>query len=144
MHRCYTMQSVLISNVFFIVEGDLMMLCQGNASDLQKDRQEPICCNLQQALYSIQTSSSPIPNSPMSHRTVLMVGEPQMSMGQGFIIKSKQGVHMQASNWKAIVAFNIIGWCWVESYHKLNFCSPLHLWLLCKVWACNLGMQVWG
>ena len=54
-----------------------------------------------------------------------------MSMGQGFIVSSKQGVHVQASNWKATVAFNIIGWCW-ESYHKLNFCSPLHWWSLGK------------
>jgi hypothetical protein len=35
-----------------------------------------------------------------------------MSMGQGFIVSSKQGVHVQASHWKAPVAFNMIGWCW--------------------------------
>jgi hypothetical protein len=45
------------------------------------------------------------------------------------------------SNWRATVAFNIIGWCW-ESYHKLNFCSPLHWWLSGKRSACNLGVQV--
>ena len=39
-----------------------------------------------------------------------------------FIVSSKQGVHERSSNWEAVVAFNIIGWCW-ESYHKLNFCS---------------------
>ena len=67
-----------------------------------------------------------------------------MSMGQGFIVSSKQGICVQASNWKAPVAFNIIGWCW-ESYHKLNFCSPLHWWSLGRGWACNLGVQVcWG
>ena len=50
---------------------------------------------------------------------------------------------MQASNWKAPVAFNIIGWCW-ESYHKLNFCSPLHWWSLGRGWACNLGCRFVG
>jgi hypothetical protein len=50
---------------------------------------------------------------------------------------------MQASNWKAPVAFNIIGWCW-ESYHKLNFSSPLHWWTLGKGWACNLGCRFVG
>jgi hypothetical protein len=45
---------------------------------------------------------------------------------------------VQASNWKATVPFNIIGWCW-ESYHKINFCSPLHWWWLGRGWACNLG-----
>ena len=61
-----------------------------------------------------------------------------MSIRANFIVSSKQGVHVQASNWKAPVSFNIIGWCW-ESHHKLNFCSPLHWWLLGKGWACNLG-----
>jgi hypothetical protein len=42
---------------------------------------------------------------------------------------------VQASNWKATVSFNIIDWCW-ESYHW---------WLLGRVWACNLEVQVcWG
>jgi hypothetical protein len=49
---------------------------------------------------------------------------------------------VQVSSWKAAVAFNIIGWCW-ESYHKLNFCPPLHWSLLGR--GCNLGVQVcWG
>ena len=64
-----------------------------------------------------------------------------MSIEQGFIISRKQGVHVQASNWKATVAFNIIGWCsW--SYHKFNFCTPLNWWSLGKARACNLGVQV--
>jgi hypothetical protein len=49
--------------------------------------------------------------------------------GARFYSKQQAGSIMQASNWKAPVAFNIIGWCW-ESYHKLNFCSPLHWWSL--------------
>ena len=69
---------------------------------------------------------------------------PNVYWGKALIVSSKQGVHVQASNWKATVAFNIIGWCW-ESYHKLNFCSPLHWWSLGRGWACNLGVQVcWG
>jgi hypothetical protein len=44
-------------------------------------------------------------------------GGAPISMGQGFIVSSKQGVHVQASNWKATVAFNIIVWCW-ELYYK--------------------------
>ena len=62
-----------------------------------------------------------------------------MSMGQGFIVSSKQGVRVQASNWKATVAFNIIGWFW-ESYHRLNFCSSLHWWSLGKGWLRGAGL----
>jgi hypothetical protein len=51
---------------------------------------------------------------------------------------------VQASNWKATVAFNVIIWCW-ESYHKRNFCSNLHWWSLGRGEACSLGVQVsWG
>jgi hypothetical protein len=66
-----------------------------------------------------------------------------MSMGQGFIVSSKQGIRVQASNWEAPMAFNIIGWCW-ESYHKLNFRSPLHWWTLGRGWACNPGCRFVG
>jgi hypothetical protein len=45
---------------------------------------------------------------------------------------------VQASNWKATVAFNTIDWCW-ESYHKLNFCSLLHWWSLGRG-----GLVTWG
>jgi hypothetical protein len=65
-----------------------------------------------------------------------------MSIRARLYSSSKQGIRVQASNWKATVVFNIIGWCW-ESDHELNFCSLLH-WLG-KGWACNLGVQVcWG
>ena len=65
-----------------------------------------------------------------------------MSTGQGFIVSSsKQGIHVQASNWKVTVAFNIIGWCW-ESYDKFNFCFPLFSWSLDRGQACNLGVLV--
>ena len=68
---------------------------------------------------------------------------PECLLGQGFIVSNQQGVRVQASNWKAPVAFNIIGWCW-ESYHKLNFCSPLHWWSLGREQACNLGCRFVG
>jgi len=55
--------------------------------------------------------------------------------------KQQMGVRVPTSDWKAAVVFNIIGWCW-ESYHKLDFCCPLHWWLLSRVWTCNLGKQV--
>ena len=61
-------------------------------------------------LYSIRAST--LPKAPQLHRMVFAVGEPLMSMGQGFIVSSKQGICVQASNWKAAVAFNITGWCW--------------------------------
>jgi hypothetical protein len=71
-------------------------------------------------------------------------GSPECLLGQGSIVNSKQGTRVQTSNWKAPMAFTIIGWCW-ESYLKFNFCSPLHWRLLGKGWACNLGVQVcWG
>jgi hypothetical protein len=41
---------------------------------------------------------------------ILVVFEPQMSMGQGFIVSSKQGIRVQASNLKATMAFITIGW----------------------------------
>ena len=83
------------------------------------------------------------PPSPMHHHHTGWFWwwwSPECLLGQGFIVSSKQGICVQASNWKAPVAFNIIGWCW-ESYHKLNFCFPLHWWSLGRGWACNLGMQ---
>lgn len=64
-----------------------------------------------------------------------------MSVESGFIVSSRQGVHVQASHWKATVTLNIIAWC-CESYHKLNFCFCLHWWSLDRGWACNLGVQV--
>jgi hypothetical protein len=66
-----------------------------------------------------------------------------MSIRARLYSKQKQGIHVQASNWKAPVAFNVIGRCW-ESHHKLNFCSLLHWWSLGKGWACNLGYRFVG
>jgi hypothetical protein len=90
---------------------------------IPKNTQEPIWCNSQQGLYSTRAGwgAPPLPSAPPSCRTDFFGGG--MSTGQSFIVSSKQGIHVQTSNWKAPVAFNIIGWCW-ESYHKLNFCSP--------------------
>jgi hypothetical protein len=53
-------------------------------------------------------------------------GDPQMFMGQDFIVSSKLGASVQASTWKATVAFNLIGWCCM-SYHKFNFYFPPYL-----------------
>ena len=64
-----------------------------------------------------------------------------MSVGQGFIVSGKQEWVCKHMIGKATVAFNMIGWCW-ESYHKCNFCSPLHWWSLGRGWACILGVQV--
>jgi hypothetical protein len=52
--------------------------------------------------------------------------EPRISIREMFYSKHQAGggESVQVSNWKATVALNITGWCW-ESYHKLNFCSPL-------------------
>lgn len=33
----------------------------------------------------------------------------------------------QVFNWRATMAFSIIGWYWWESKHKLNFYFPLQL-----------------
>ena len=52
-------------------------------------------------------------------------GSPECLFGHGFVVNIKQGVCVQTYNWKATVAFNIIGW-FLESYHKLTFCSPLN------------------
>lgn len=68
---------------------------------------------------------------------------PEYLSGQDFIVSSKRwGISVQAPNWKATVAFNMIGPC-CESYHKLNFCFLLHWWSLDKGWACYLGVQAW-
>ena len=83
------------------------------------------------------------PTHPLSHRTVLVVVEPQISIGARLYSMQQAGVRVQASNWRATMAFNIIGWCW-KSYNKLSFCSPLHWWSLGRGWACNLGRQVAG
>lgn len=48
----------------------------------------------------------------------------------------------QASNWRATMAFSIIGWGW-ESTHILLF--PSALVVVRQGWACNPGMQIcWG
>ena len=52
-----------------------------------------------------------------------------MSIRARLYSKQEGRVSVQASNWKATVAFNIIGWCW-EPNHKLNFCFPPDWWLL--------------
>jgi hypothetical protein len=36
-------------------------------------------------------------------------GSPECLSGQGFIVSSKQGIRVQASNWKVAVAFDKIG-----------------------------------
>ena len=41
-----------------------------------------------------------------------------MSIGARLYSKQQAGLCVQASNWKAAVPLNMIGWCW-ESYHKL-------------------------
>jgi len=89
-------------------------------------------------LFSLLAPSFPPP--PMHHCHMGWFwwwGSPKCLLGQGFIGNSKQGICVQASNWKAPVAFNIIGWCW-QSYHKLNFCFPLCWWSLGKGWPWNL------
>ena len=53
----------------------------------------------------------------LSKNTTIMqdsfvVGSPECLIGKGFIVSSKQGICVQASNWRAAVAFTIIGWCW--------------------------------
>jgi hypothetical protein len=65
---------------------------------------------------------------------------PECLLEQGFIVKSKQGVCVQSSNWKADVAFNIIGWCW-EYIINLTF-APLCIgghWVRGR--AYNLGCR---
>jgi hypothetical protein len=83
---------------------------------------------------------------PPQHTTITQDGfggGKAPNIGQGFIVSSKQGVRVQASNWNATIAFNIIAWCW-ESYHKLNFCSPTHWWSLGSEWTYNLGCRFAG
>jgi hypothetical protein len=85
--------------------------CQGNVIDPPKHRQESIWCNLYQGLYFIWASSlpnTPPPNALQSHRMVLVVGEPRMSVGQGFTVSNRQGVHVQASNWRTTVVLGVI------------------------------------
>jgi hypothetical protein len=48
-------------------------------------------------------------------------------------------VSVQASSWRATMAFSIIGWCW-ESHCKFKFCFPQHWWSLANG-ACNLWLQ---
>lgn len=64
-----------------------------------------------------------------------------MSIRANFIVSSKQGIHVQASNWKAAAAFTIIGWSW-ESDHKLLF--PSALVVDRQGWTCNLGCRFVG
>jgi hypothetical protein len=47
-----------------------------------------------------------------------------MSIGARLYSKQQAGLCVQASNWKAAVPLNMIGWCW-ESYHKLLLSSAL-------------------
>jgi len=64
-------------------------------------------------------------------------------MGQGFIENGKQGASVSSLPGKHLIVgllrfLGRIGWCW-ESNHKLNFCFPLHWWLLGRG-----GLVTWG
>jgi hypothetical protein len=82
-----------------------------------------IWCNSEQGLYFIGASSGPS-NAPPSHRTVWVCVRR---------LYSKQHP-IGKSLWP------LIGWCW-ESYHKLNFCSPLLWWSLGSGWTRNQGWR---
>lgn len=47
----------------------------------------------------------------------------------------------QVSNWRATMAFSIIGWWW-ESNHKLNYCFSLHAWVVDRQGAGLLGINL--
>ena len=84
--------------------------------------------------FLFELAHLPSPSAPVHHchgGQFWWWGSHEYLLGQGFIVNSSHDVCVQASNWKATVAFNIIGWCW-ESHHKLNFCSPLNCWSLGK------------
>lgn len=61
-----------------------------------------------------------------------------MSMKQDFRVSSKQGVCVQASNWQAPVASNIIGWCWESDQKQLLLPSAL------GVIKQGSGLVAWG
>ena len=65
---------------------------------------------------------------PSQHTTIMQDsfggGGAQMSIGARLYSKQQGGLCVQASNWKAAVPLNMIGWCW-ESYHKLLLSSAL-------------------
>jgi hypothetical protein len=65
---------------------------------------------------------------------------------QAFIEARRGYLGWYTSDWRAIMAFNIIGWCW-EPNHKLNFCFSPDWWLSgsSQGQTCNLEMQIcWG
>ena len=97
--------------------------------------QGPIWCNSQQGLYSIQAISLP-PNTSPSCRTVLVVVEPQISIGARLYSKQQVG-----DKYALYCGLYHIDWWW-ESYHKLDFCFRLHWSSLDRSGACNMGVQV--
>lgn len=107
-----------------------------------KHRQEPVWYNSQQGLLFYSSwLGSPQSTAVTQDGFSGGAGSPKYLLGQGFTVRSKAGLSVQASNWGVPVAFNIIGWCW-ESYHKLNFYSPLSWWSLGRGWALLLGISL--
>lgn len=143
LQRCYHI--IWLSRAarsLWFTKPNVKLKCQGNVSN-PKEQPELIWHNLLQGLYSIWASLVPTNAHHEAGQFWWWWESPEYLSGQDFIVSSKRwgGGSVQAPNWKATVAFNMIGPC-CESYHKLNFCFLLHWWSLDKGWACYLGVQV--